>query len=154
MSGAVINYQGALAAPGQTFISEPRVSAEKTAEPKIVITAAKAVSSDEGGIVGIAALNYSFDPIIAIIRELSEKYGVKISLYDTIGEYILWDHSSEVPYFFDPENIVMLYALASSLGYNDEQSRIYTDAMVSSTEYYFEGNSKAGKSHAAVDQYS
>ncbi len=138
-------YKGALADPGRVFISEPRVSAEKTAEPKIVITAARAVVNDSGQNAGIVALNYSFDPIIAIIRELMAEYSVAITLFDTEGRYVLWNETPDNTYFFNPERIIDLEALAMSLGYTQEEAAVLVSGAIDNDSYYFEGMTVAGE---------
>ncbi|MBN2626397.1 MAG: methyl-accepting chemotaxis protein [Spirochaetales bacterium] len=138
-------YKMALASPDSVVISQPRVSAEKTAEPKIVITAAMAVQNDSGKTVGIVALNYSFDPIIKIIRDLMEQFGVRITFYDRMGSYILWNNGEGgVPYFYDPQNEVTLNDLGADLGYGEEKMPGIIDALVNQESYFFLGNSSEG----------
>lgn len=137
-------YKGALANPEDVFISQPRVSAEKTAVPKIVITAARAVSDESGKPSGIVALNYSFTPIIEIIETMMEKYGVEISLYDTVGGYMLWQRHPDSTYFYDPENESSLQDLALSFGFEGESSTPLLDGLLNNESYFFEGDTVDG----------
>ena len=137
-------YQGALQNPGRAFISQPRVSAEQTVEPKIVITAARAILDDNGRKAGIVALNYSFDPIIAIIRELMSAYSVGITLYDTEGEYLLWNEFPEGPYFYNPDDTIPLDQLAADLGYKPDSVPELISNLTGQEEYFFRGNTSEG----------
>jgi len=117
-------------------ISEPRVSAEASVEPKIVITAARAVLED-GRATGIVALNYSFDPIIAIIRELERRYSLSIALYDTTGEYLLWTELAGGTYFYDPANVIGFDALSRTMGMG-ERAGEYRKGISELQEFFFE----------------
>ena len=137
-------YKAAFSSPGGVVFSEPRVSAEETAEPKIVITAAKAIVDDSGSTAGITALNYSFDPIIATLRGLMEEYSVDISLFDTTGEYLLWNQFADQTYFYNPDQIITLTTLAGSLGYPDETIPGLVSDTIEKESHYFEGNTSRG----------
>jgi len=139
-------YQGALASPGEPFISQPRVSAEATAEPKIVITAAKTIEDAQGRIHGVAALNYSFDPIIAIIRQLMTEYNVDILLYDIQGEYMLWEQYEDGAYFYNPDNIISLTQRAEEYGIPSSSLEPFTRSLVEEKEFFFEGLGPKGDS--------
>ena len=131
-------YQSAFEMSDITVISEPRVSAEDTVEPKIVITAARAVVED-GEVQGIVALNYTFDPIIAIFRDLKEKYSVDIAFYDWYGEYLLWTENESYTYFYNPEDIVSFDDLSISMG-TGEYTEEYRQMLSEQTDFFFEGN--------------
>ena len=130
-------YNLAFELPDIAVISEPRVSAEETAEPKIVITAARAVIENDE-VKGIVALNYSFDPIIAIIRELKEKFSVEIALYDWVGEYLLWNDNGSTTYFYNPEDIVSFEDLSISMG-TEEYTEEYRKNFSEENDFFFEG---------------
>jgi methyl-accepting chemotaxis protein len=139
-------YIGALANPGKPFISQPRVSAEQTAEPKIVITAARSVESADGSSAGIVALNYSFTPIIAIIRELMESYNVRISLFDTVGGYMLWEELEDSTYFWDPENLVTITTKVDDLLKGQDNKSDIVTGLVNTEQFFFEGDGLDGAS--------
>ena len=130
-------YNLAFELPDIAVISEPRVSAEETAEPKIVITAARGVIENDE-VKGIVALNYSFDPIIAIIRELKEKFSVEIALYDWVGEYLLWSDNGSTTYFYNPEDIVSFEDLSISMG-TEEYTEEYRQNFFEENDFFFEG---------------
>lgn len=131
-------YQAAMAKPGSFVISQPRVSAEQSAEPIIVITGARSIEDDGGKTVGIAAFNYRLTPIIALIKTQMEAYGVDISLYDTIGKYALWNRYSDREYFFDPAKPLPLSELLGEYGFAGEAAVSLEETLVSADEHYFE----------------
>ncbi len=137
-------YKAALADVGSVVISDPRISAEQTAEPKIVITAAMAVRDENGYPSGVICLNYVLDPIVAIMRELIDEYQVRITMYDRQGRYLIWNPSPEGDYFFDPDKQVLLEDLAADLGYDEETYPEVIEALAKNREYFFLGNSYAG----------
>ena len=137
-------YKAALADVGNVVISNPRISAEQTAEPKIVITAAMAVRDENGYPSGVICLNYVLDPIVAIMRELIDEYQVRITMYDRQGQFLIWNPSPEGDYFFDPDNQVRLEDLAVDLGYEENTYPEIIEALTKNSEYFFLGNSYAG----------
>jgi len=139
-------YQDAMAIPGTTVISQPRVSAEKSAEPIIVITAARALVDDSGRPTGIAALNYSFDPIIKIIRGLMAEYSVNISLFDLRGGYLLWSQLPDGSYFYDPNEVLPMKELLEGFGNGEAVASAAAGDMLAKPETYFEGYAAGGKS--------
>ncbi len=137
-------YAGAMAKPGLPFISEPRVSAEQSVEPIIVITAAQTVADSGGKIVGLAAFNYRLTPIIALIKAQMENYGVDISLYDTTGQYVLWHKFADREYFYDPKNTVPLTTLLEGLGYTGAEGTALAETLTSGDGHYFDAASERG----------
>ncbi|MBN2657282.1 MAG: methyl-accepting chemotaxis protein [Spirochaetales bacterium] len=137
-------YQGAFGNPGEIVISEPRVSAEETAEPKIVITAARNIPGDNNKSAGIVALNYTFDPIIQILRDFEKMLGISITLIDTAGEYVLWYENDGGAYFFDPKNIINLSQMAGALGYSTESIDNLVESIIELDTFAFDGNSPNG----------
>jgi len=131
-------YIGALGAPQSPFISQPRVSAEKTAEPKIVVTAARAVM-DEVGKRGIVALNYSFNPIISIIREQMQEFGVTVYFYDTINGSLLWGPMEEGDYFYNPEKTITLKDMGHEFDIKDQDLNSFVESLEKENEYFFHG---------------
>ncbi len=112
-------YQDAMARPGTAVISHPRVSAEQSATPIIVITAARAIEDAAGRAIGVAAFNYRLTPIIELIKRQMDAYGVVISFYDTQGKYVLWDQGEGEEYYFDPAKPRPLTELLASYGYDE-----------------------------------
>lgn len=141
-------FVGALASPGVPVISQPRISAEKSAEPIIVITAARTVADAEGKVVGIAAFNYRLSPIIALIKAQMAANNVDIALYDTSGGYVLWDTAAGKEYFYDPKQVVPLKDLLVSYGYLGGAVDDLVKHLVGRTDYSFEIGSGAGTSIA------
>lgn len=139
-------YKAALANPGKSVISEPRVSAEKTAEPKIVITAARNVSGQDGKPDGIVALNYSFDPIVSILRDLKEKYNIEITLYDYVGKYLLWKDLPDSSYFYDPQNIIKMEDLVKNYQSKDFDPESLLNSIITESKFSFTGETLQGKS--------
>lgn len=139
-------YQAAMANPGQPVISQPRISAEKSAEPIIVITAARAVLDDAGNKTGIVALNYTFDPIIKIIRQLMEDHEVEINLYDVQGGYLLWGELEDGTYFYNPEKVLPLKDLLVSFGNGETDAESAAEAMLNGDSSFFKGFAANGES--------
>ncbi|OHD24003.1 MAG: hypothetical protein A2Y38_08280 [Spirochaetes bacterium GWB1_59_5] len=110
-------YIDAVKTPGTFVMSQPRVSAEQSAEPIIVITAARTVAMSDGAVSGIVAFNYRLTPIIALIKEQMAANAVEIALYDTRGGYVLWNRSGDTEYFYDPKAIRPLSELLAGYGY-------------------------------------
>jgi len=131
-------YQGALANPGTPFISQPRVSAEKTDEPKIVVTAARAVLHEQQK-QGIVALNYSFNPIIKIIREQMEQFNAQVFLYDTKNSYLLWGPQENGDYFYNPEQTLTLSDLGLQMGIGEQDMDSFSASLVDDETYFFQG---------------
>ncbi|HUW69130.1 MAG TPA: methyl-accepting chemotaxis protein [bacterium] len=131
-------YIAAMAAPGTSVISEPRVSAEKSAEPIIVITAARTVADSEGKVVGITAFNYRLSPIIAIIKAQMAANDVDIALYDTMGGYVLWNASDGKEYFYDPKKVIPLKDLLTSYGYTSGAVDDLAKSLADRTSHSFE----------------
>lgn len=99
-------FQAAVNSPGDFAISEPRVSAEESKEPIIVVTAAKAVIDEKNKVAGVLAYNYRINKFIEILKPLQEKFNFTITLADKKGGYILWDGSSEKEYFYNPDEVM------------------------------------------------
>jgi len=131
-------YVAAIAAPGVPVISQPRISAEKSDEPIIVITAARTVADLEGTVVGIAAFNYRLSPIITIIKAQMAANNVDIALYDTTGGYVLWDAAAGKEYFYDPKNVVPLKDLLVSYGYAGASVDELVKSLVNRTDHSFD----------------
>jgi methyl-accepting chemotaxis protein len=143
-------FQGALEQQAEAFISQPRVSAEQSAVPIIVITAARAVLGGNFQAVGIVALNYQFDPILDIIRGYMENSDLDISLFDTKGRYLLWFNSPEGEVFFDPENPIPLELVAQAAGIAPEATGQFINSMTVDEEFYFDGRDQRGDTLAQV----
>ncbi|NCN05636.1 MAG: HAMP domain-containing protein [Spirochaetales bacterium] len=139
-------YQLALAKPGTTVISQPRVSAQETAEPLIVVTVALAVVNDLGRPVGVVSLNYSFNRITDIVRELMAEFDVLITLYDTVGGVVLGTETNEGFVFYDPENPITVLDWVQSLGFAGDAAQIKTDEISNLDYSYLEGNTPLGPS--------
>ena len=137
-------YQAALADIGTTVISNPRISAEQTAEPKIVITAAKAVTDADGFPVGVICLNYVLDPIVKIMRDMIGEYQVRITMYDRQGQFLIWDPSPEGDYFFNTDKQIDLKGLGLSLEFSEEEIPDLIDSLTKQKEFFFLGNSSVG----------
>lgn len=139
-------YQGAIARAGRIFISEPRISAEESAEPIIVITAATAITDDVGDVVGVVALNYRLNQIITLIRDEMERNDVSINLFDTRGRYLLWNEFADSTYFYDPEDPISLASWSENLGYTDAEAGDLVTNLVGDEPHYFEGMTHLGHS--------
>jgi methyl-accepting chemotaxis protein len=138
-------YQGAIENPGKPFISQPRVGAQQSAEAKIVITAAQAVLDKKGNVVGVVALNFDFEIIKTILKDLMEENSVNIALFDSIGEYMLWVELPDEEYFYSPEEIDYLADLAIELAM-DESPESLTRNQLEMDEYSFKGRTGKGVS--------
>lgn len=137
-------YQAAMGNPGTTVISSPRISAEESAEPIIVITAARSVENEQGRTVGIVAVNYRLNGIIEIIRENMEEYGVSITFFDSQSRSLLWNRTEDGTYFFDPDNVISLKEWVEGLGVDEIDTT--TVAVANSNEFYLEGETFLGSS--------
>lgn len=137
-------YQGAMGNPGTTVISSPRISAEESAEPIIVITAARSVENSQGRTVGVVAVNYRLNGIIEIIREYMEEYNVSITFFDSSSRNLLWNRTLEGSYFFDPDNTISLQDWVEELGVDQVDET--TVALANSDEFYLEGETYLGPS--------
>lgn len=135
-------FKAAGASPGRPVMSEPRVSAEKSDVPIIVITGARSVEDASGATVGITAFNYRLTPIIDIIKRQIEAHGVEISLFDTAGGYLLWHRYPDREYYFDPAKKVPLAELLAGLGYAGDPAAILADASSSEAAYFEAGRGK------------
>ncbi|THB66918.1 MAG: methyl-accepting chemotaxis protein [Spirochaetaceae bacterium] len=134
-------YQMAMAQKPASVISQPRVSAEDTKEPIIVITAARAImnpddSPQAGKAAGVLALNYRINGLINIIRPLRDAYGVKIALYDRLNSYVLWGENQDGEYFFDPKNEYSLAAFLETMEISDPQ--VLLGELTASSEVAFD----------------
>ncbi len=139
-------YDGALAYPGEPFISQPRVSAEQGAAPKIVITVALGVTDESGNAAGILALNYQLDPIIRILKTVMESTGKTIGIYDRVGGFFIWNPNGEEEYFFDPENMLTLESIAVILGFKEADIAEFVNHVSTDFSYFFQGTTPFGKS--------
>ncbi len=141
-------YQAAIAAPGKPVISEPRVSAEVSAEPIIVITGARTIADAAGTTAGIAAFNYRLTPIINLLKDQMKAYSVKISFYDTQGGYLLWRPAKDKDYYYDPKNRLAIESLFGEFGLSDssaEYAALKTD-LLAKDSHFFEASSESGGS--------
>ena len=130
--------------PGRPSISEPRVSAEQAATPLIVITAAQAILGPGNQPIGLAAFNYSFNRIIEIITAQMQLYNVEITLFDTVGEYVLWTRRPDGTYFFNPQDILPLTTVTEEWGYTGEAQTQLIRALLTETDHYYEGQTPDG----------
>ena len=131
-------YVDAIKNPGAFVISQPRVSAEKSAEPIIVITAARTVADSGGDVVGIAAFNYRLTPIISLIKSQMESNAVEIAFYDTKGGYVLWNRFADREYFYDPNAIVGLPELLATYGYEGSAAEELQKKLLGEENSYFD----------------
>lgn len=139
-------FQGAIIRPEQIFISAPRISAEESAEPIIVITASTAIIDEAGDVVGVVALNYRLNQIIALIREEMERNSVSINLFDSVGRYLLWNEFADSTYFYDPQNPVSLASWSADLGFPEAEAAELVSILSGDNPHYFEGMSHLGHS--------
>ncbi|PKL09959.1 MAG: hypothetical protein CVV51_01220, partial [Spirochaetae bacterium HGW-Spirochaetae-7] len=131
-------YVDAIKNPGAFVISQPRVSAEKSDEPIIVITAARTVADSGGNVVGIAAFNYRLTPIISLIKAQMESNAVEIALYDARGGYVLWNRFSDREYFYDPNAIVGLPELLAAYGFEGAPAEELQKKLLAEENSYFD----------------
>ncbi len=141
-------FTGALEQQGTAFISQPRVSAEQSATPIIVVTAARAVIGSDFRANGLIALNYQFDPILAILRNYMETTALELSLYDTVGRNFLWFRSPDGEVFFDPANPVPLSRVAEEAGVVESDVPAFVNNLVVENEFYFDGVDQRGETLA------
>jgi methyl-accepting chemotaxis protein len=139
-------YNGALADLGTTVISEPRVSAEKSEEPIIVITAARAIVDELGEPKGIVALNYRLNGIIEMIRAEMEAHDVLINLFDTTGDYLLWNRFENDSYFFDPDNIYPVRKWVETIGFDGTEATEVAERLSRGESFFFEAEMHLGTS--------
>lgn len=137
-------YRAALAAPKRFVISEPRVSAEQSAEPIIVITAARTVHDNRDQLMGIACFNYRLTPVIAILREQMARYGVEITFFDTDGRYVLWGETASGEYFYDPANRLPLTGILGPLGVSGQAADTLIETIVTADSHFFDARGEAG----------
>jgi len=116
-------FQSAVNNPGESVISEPRVSAEVSDQPIIVVTAARAVTTSQGVPFGSLNFNYRMNQLIDIMRPLREEFGVEITLYDRVGNYLLWKEYEDREYFYDPQNQVSLELYFEEMGLQGDVQR-------------------------------
>ncbi len=131
-------YKGALANPGKPFISEPRVTSISAENPVIAITAARDVRGKDGVQDGVLAINLSFDPIIALMKELKEANNLDISFIDTMGKYVLWNQFPDREYFYNPDDIINLKTLITGPDYNGDSVDSLIESIVTEPHYSYE----------------
>ncbi|GAB1432345.1 methyl-accepting chemotaxis protein [Spirochaetota bacterium] len=142
-------YKAAVEKPGTAVISEPRISAEQSVVPIIVITAARSIENARGTTIGVAAYNYQLTPIIDIIKKQIEAYGVEVSFYDTMGAYMLWDESNGEEYYFKPGSPLLLSEFLEAYGYQKDEAGGISDKLLSRNTEQFELE-KNGSKYMAV----
>lgn len=138
-------YRAAMANPDRPVISEPRISAEQTAVPIIVITGARTVRSEAGEIVGIASFNYQLTPIIAIIQDLMSRFGVAISFYDTTGGYVLWHRFADRVYYFNPAERMPLGEMLAEYGVQGDEADALVEQLIRHNSLAFAGSNASGR---------
>jgi len=135
-------YIDAMANPGASVISQPRVSAEKSDQPIIVITAARTIAAAEGNVVGIAAFNYRLTPIISLIKAQAALHEVEITLYDTKGGYVLWNRYPDKEYFYDPKAVEELPGLLATYGFEGTAAEELQKSLVEEESWQFDAKSE------------
>lgn len=135
-------YKAAIASPGTPVMSEPRVSAEKSDTPIIVITGARSVEDSTGTTVGIAAFNYRLTPIIDIVKKQIDIHGVNISLFDTVGGYLLWHRFADREYYYDPKKVEPMADLLKGMGYRGDPAAILAGAASPEAKYLEAGSGR------------
>ena len=130
--------------PDKPVFSAPRISAEKSDVPVIVITAAKGIKDESGRFQGLIAFNYRLNRLIDIIKAEMEARKLTLSLYDTQSGEVLWHIFPDKEYFYDPEDPRGLTALLESLGQSGQGAESLAASLRAEKETSFVGRNAEG----------
>lgn len=132
-------FKAAQASPGRIVISSPRISAEKSDVPIIVITAARSVIGESGNFSGLIAFNYRLNRLIDILKEESKARGVRLSLLDVESGQVLWHDFPDGEYFFDPAKPRTLEDLMAALGHQGKTAGDLESEIRNKPAFSYEG---------------
>ncbi|MBL8966029.1 MAG: hypothetical protein JNG85_03410 [Spirochaetaceae bacterium] len=146
-------FKMAQASPGATVISAPRISAEKSDVPIIVITSARGLVDSGGRYLGCVAFNYRLNRLIDIIKNEMLERGLKLSLYDATSGMVLWHVFPDKEYYFDPKEPRSVKDFLASLGAKEDPEAL-AGRLQSEDDFFFEGRDAEGdllvKTHRIV----
>jgi len=138
-------FLAAQAAPDRPVISAPRISAEKSDTPIIVITAAQGIKDESGRFIGLIAFNYRLNRLIDIIKREAAAREVTLSLYDTESGQVLWHVFPDKEYFYDPNEIRTVKDLLASLGHDGDDAAALEASLRGEADFSYDGRSAEGE---------